>query len=261
MSATGDQQTVARTAVVTGASAGIGAATARALAAAGYRVVVGARRLERLEEIARPIGARVLPLDVSDPESVDAFATALFAGSVDTPRLELLVNNAGFALGLDRVEASRDADWEAVFQTNVLGTLRVTRALLPALRAGGGHLVNVGSIAGFETYPGGASYTASKHALRALTRTLRLELLGEPIRVTDIAPGMVETEFSRVRFQDDPARAESVYQGMQPLTAEDVAECIVWAASRPSHVNIDEIVVRPRDQATATQVHRRLIPG
>jgi len=241
-----------RTAVVTGASSGIGAASARALAGAGFRVYIGARRLDRLQEVAAPIGATALPLDVTDTASVDAFTARL------PTEIHLLVNNAGGAHGLDRIEAARDEDWQWMWETNVLGTLRVTRALLPALKASGdGHVINVGSIAGFETYAGGAGYTGAKHAVRALTRTLRLELLGEPVRVTEIAPGLAETEFSLVRFAGDGERAEAVYRGLQPLTAEDVADCIVWAATRPSHVNVDEIVVRPRDQATATQVHRR----
>jgi NADP-dependent 3-hydroxy acid dehydrogenase YdfG len=243
----------ARTAVITGASSGIGAATAHALAEAGFRVYLGARRQDRLREVAKPVGGTALPLDVMDLESIEAFAAQL------PSRVHLLVNNAGGALGVDRIETARDEDWQRMWETNVLGVLRVTRALLPALRASGdGHVVNVGSIAGFETYSGGAGYTGSKHALRALTRTLRLELLGEPIRVTEVAPGLVETEFSLVRFKGDAERAKSVYRGLDPLTPEDVADCIVWAATRPSHVNIDEIVVRPRDQATATQVHRRL---
>jgi NADP-dependent 3-hydroxy acid dehydrogenase YdfG len=241
-----------RIAVVTGASSGIGAATARALAGAGFRVYVGARRLDRLEEMAGPIGAMALPLDVTDPESISAFVSKL------PSQIHLLVNNAGGALGVDRIETARDEDWQRMWETNVLGVLRVTRALLPALRASGdGHVVNLGSIAGFETYVGGAGYTGSKHALRALTRTLRLELLGEPVRVTEVSPGLVETEFSLVRFAGDAERAKSVYRGLDPLTGEDIADCIVWAATRPSHVNIDEIVVRPRDQATATMVHRR----
>jgi NADP-dependent 3-hydroxy acid dehydrogenase YdfG len=244
-----------RQAVVTGASSGIGEATARALARAGYRVFVGARRLDRLESLAAEIGGVALPLDVTDPASVDAFAAAVLA---ETPVLHLLVNNAGGALGLDRIEESTDERWLTMFETNVLGTVRMTRALLPALvGSGDGHVVNLGSIAGFETYPGGAGYTAAKHAERALTRTLRLELLGRPVRVTDVAPGLVETEFSLVRFAGDAERAASVYRGMTPLTADDVADCVVWAVTRPSHVNIDEIVVRPRDQASATQVHRR----
>jgi NADP-dependent 3-hydroxy acid dehydrogenase YdfG len=245
-------QTPERTAVVTGASSGIGAATARALAQAGFRVYMGARRLDRLREVAGPIGATALPLDVTDLESIAAFAAQL------PSQVHLLVNNAGGALGVDRIETAHDEDWQRMWETNVLGVLRVTRALLPALRASGnGHIVNLGSIAGFETYGGGAGYTGSKHALRALTRTLRLELLGEPVRVTEVSPGLVETEFSLVRFAGDAERAKSVYRGLDPLTPEDVADCIVWAATRPSHVNIDEIVVRPRDQATATQVHRR----
>jgi NADP-dependent 3-hydroxy acid dehydrogenase YdfG len=237
-----------KTAVVTGASA----ATARALGRAGFELYLGARRLDRLREVAEPLGAHALELDVRDTGSVEAFAARLPAA------VRLLVNNAGGALGLDRVEAARDEDWTGMWETNVLGVMRVTRALLPALRASGdGHVINLGSTAGFETYPGGAGYTGSKHALRALTRTLRQELLGEPIRVTEVAPGMVETEFSLVRFAGDEERAKSVYRGLQPLTAEDIADCIAWVATRPSHVNIDEIVVRPRDQATSTMVHRR----
>jgi NADP-dependent 3-hydroxy acid dehydrogenase YdfG len=241
-----------KTAVVTGASSGIGAATARALAGAGFQVIIGARRLDRLREVAEPIGATALPLDVADEASVAAFAAGLPA------QIHLLVNNAGGAHGLDRIENAREDDWQWMWEVNVLGLMRVTRALLPALRASGdGHIVNLGSIAGFETYAGGAGYTGAKHAARAFTRTLRLELLGEPVRVTDIAPGLVETEFSLVRFAGDAGRAATVYRGMQPLTADDIADCIVWAVTRPSHVNVDEIVVRPRDQATATLVNRR----
>ena len=242
-------------AVVTGASSGIGEATAQALAGAGYQVWIGARRLDRLREIAEPLGATALPLDVTDAQSVAAFVQQL------PPVVHLLVNNAGGALGLDRIEDAGDDSWRTMWETNVLGTMRMTRALLPALReSGDGHIVNIGSIAAFETYNGGAGYTGAKHAERALTRTLRLELLGQPIRVTDVAPGLVETEFSLVRFAGDTQRAEAVYRGLQPLTAADVADCVVWAATRPSHVNIDEIVVRPRDQATATMVHRREEP-
>jgi len=240
-----------KTAVITGASAGFGAATARALAGAGFRLILGARRLDRLREVAEPLGATALPLDVTDPESVAAFAARV-------PEVHLLVNNAGGAHGVERVEDAVDEKWQVMWETNVMGVMRVTRSLLPALKASGdGHIVNVGSIAGFETYAGGAGYTASKHAVRALTRTLRLELLGEPVRVTEVSPGLAETEFSLVRFAGDAERAKSVYRGMTPLCAEDIADCILWAATRPSHVNVDEIVVRPRDQATATQVHRR----
>ncbi|MCP3961018.1 MAG: SDR family NAD(P)-dependent oxidoreductase [bacterium] len=245
-----------KVAVVTGGSSGIGAASVRRLAAEGYAVITGARRLERLRAVTEPVGAAAHVLDVTDPGSVAAFAAAVAERA--PAGLALLVNNAGGALGLDPVEKTRDEQWEWMFQANVLGTLRMTRALLPALIASGdGHIVNIGSIAGFETYPGGAGYTAAKHALRALTRTLRLELLGHPVRVTDVAPGLVETEFSAVRFDGDQERAEKVYEGMTPLTADDVADCVAWAATRPSHVNIDELVVRPRDQATATMVHRQ----
>ncbi len=243
-----------KTAVVTGASAGIGAATARALAEAGFHVILGARRQGRLEEVAAPLGDRatVVPLDVTAPESVAAFVARV------PERLHLLVNNAGGAHGLERIESAKEENWEWMWETNVMGTLRLTRSLLPALKASGdGHVINLGSIAGFETYVGGAGYTGVKHAVRAFTRTLRLELLGEPVRVTEIAPGLVETEFSLVRFAGDEERAKSVYRGLDPLTAEDIADCVVWAATRPSRVNIDEIVVRPRDQATATQVHRK----
>jgi len=238
-------------AVVTGASSGIGAETARALGDAGFEVMLGARRVERLERLAREIGgARFQALDVTDPASVDSFAQSV-------KRLDLLVNNAGGALGLDRVEAAQDDSWQTMWEVNFLGVVRMTRALLPRLRASGdGHIINVGSIAGFEQYPGGAGYTGAKHAARALTKTLRLELVGEPIRITEIAPGLVETEFSLVRFDQDTSKAAAVYDGMTPLTGRDVADCIVWAATRPTHVNIDEIVVRPRDQATATLVHR-----
>jgi NADP-dependent 3-hydroxy acid dehydrogenase YdfG len=246
-----------KVAVVTGASSGIGAASARALAAAGFHVVLGARRLERLLEIAREINAAgaaeavALTLDVSDAASVAEFASGV-------PRVHLLVNNAGGAQGLEPIAEARDDDWRTMWEVNVLGLMRVTRALLPALLASGdGHVVNLGSVAGFETYAGGAGYTSVKHAVRAISRTLRLELLGKPVRVTEIDPGMVETEFSRVRFRGDQEKASAVYRGMQPLTAEDVADCVVWAATRPSHVNVDEIVVRPRDQATAHHVHRR----
>lgn len=239
-----------RTAVVTGASSGIGAATARALAEAGFDVLLGARRSDRTAALAKELGGRSRPLDVTDPASVEAFTEGI-------DRIDLLVNNAGGALGVESVADADDDHWRTMWEVNVLGTVRLTRALLPALEADpGGHIVNVGSIAGFETYRGGAGYTAAKHGVRALTRTLRLELLGRPVRVTEICPGLVETEFSLVRFDGDGDRAAGVYAGMTPLEAADVADCIVWAATRPAHVNIDEIVVRPRDQATATEVHR-----
>ena len=237
-------------AVVTGASSGIGEATARRLAGEGFEVVLGARRIERLQEVARACGGRAFALDVTDQGSVDGFY-----GELD--RVDLLVNNAGLASGRENIEDWDEDRTRVMWETNVIGLLRMTRAAIGPLEASGnGHIVNVGSIAGFETYPGGAGYTASKHAVRAITRTLRLELLGKPIRVTEIAPGLVETEFSVVRFDGDAEQAKKVYSGLEPLTAEDIADCITWAATRPPHVNIDEIVVRPRAQATARDVHR-----
>ncbi len=240
-------------AVVTGASSGIGAATARLLAASGFAVVVGARRVERLQALAREIGGTAQRLDVADPASVRELAERV-------ADVQVLVNNAGGAIGLEAVEQARDEDWETMYASNVLGAMRMTRALLPKLeRSGHGHIVFVGSIAGFEVYPGGAGYTAAKHAARAVRQTLRLELLGRPLRVTEVAPGMVETEFSAVRFRGDLERAKKVYEGLQPLVADDIADCIAWAVTRPFHVNVDEIVVRPRAQAAAGQVVRRMV--
>lgn len=240
-----------RTAVVTGASSGIGAATVRALRLDGWDVLAGARREERLETLAAETGCRWKPLDVTDPSSIAAFLA-------DERNVGLLVNNAGGARRLDRIEdLDRDA-WRWMYETNVLGLAEMTRAALPALRASGDALiVNVGSIAGYEAYPGGAGYTAAKHAVRVITETLRLELLGEPIRISEIDPGAVVTEFSLVRFDGDETRAAKVYEGMTPLTAEDIAETIRWIASLPSHVNIDTLIVKPRDQARAGLVHRR----
>lgn len=240
-----------RTAVITGASSGIGAATARALAADGFELVLGARRLDRVEAVAAKLGGRALHLDVADDGSVREFAARV-------ERCDVLVNNAGGALGLAAVGEAEEAQWRQMFEANVLGTMRMTRELLPKLVASGdGHVVGVTSIAAFEAYRGGAGYTAAKHAQRSLLRVLRLELLGEPVRVTEVAPGMVDTEFSLVRFGGDEQAAARVYEGMTPLLAEDVAECIRWAVARPQHVNVDEIVLRPRDQASATEVHRR----
>lgn len=238
------------TAVVTGASSGIGAATARHLAEAGFDVVVGARRVDRLRSVADEVGARALPLDVADAGSVAAFCEAVGPCRV-------VVNNAGGAIGLDRIEDADEADWLAMYQTNVLGTLRVTRGLLPALReSGDGHVVTVGSIASWEPYVGGAGYNAAKFAVRAVTRALRLELLGEPVRVSEIDPGFVQTEFSDVRFRGDRERAAAVYEGMTPLTADDVAQCIGFVVTRPPHVNVDSMLVLARDQAGAAAVHR-----
>ncbi len=205
--------------------------------------------------VARELGGRGLSLDVRDLASIDAFTAAVAA---EYGEVEVLVNNAGLAAGLQPLAEGNDDDWVQMMETNVLGLLRVTRAMLPLLRrAPRAHIVNLGSVAGFEVYPGGVGYTASKHAVRAITKTLRLELMGEPIRVTEIEPGMVETEFSLVRFKGDRERASNVYQGMQPLTGADVADCIVWVVTRPPHVNVDEMVVRPIAQATVRDVARK----
>ncbi len=241
-------------AVVTGASSGIGAATVVALGRLGYRIVAGARRLERVRRVVGERGI-ALPLDVTKLDSIDAFI-----GETDKNfgRVDVLVNNAGLARGLTPTAEANDEDWIEMWEANVLGLMRMTRACLPLLRkARHGHIVNLGSIAGFETYKGGAGYTASKHAVRAISRTLRLELNGEPIRVTEIMPGMVETEFSIVRFHGDRKAAKQVYQGVKPLVAADIADCIVFAVTRPPHVDIDEIVVRPVAQATTWLVARK----
>ena len=241
-------------AVVTGASSGIGAATARALAQRGYHVVAGARRVDRVRRVVGESGVAIA-LDVTDRDSVDRFVAEI---DRRFRHIDVLVNNAGGALGLTPVADSLDDEWITMWKTNVLGLMYVTRACLPLLRkARHGHIVNLGSIAGFETYKGGAGYTAVKHAVRAISRTLRLELNGEPIRVTEVAPGLVETEFSVVRFRGDKQAAKNVYAGLKPLSAEDVADCIVFAVTRPPHVDIDEIVIRPVAQATSYQVARK----
>lgn len=245
-------QTSTRTAVVTGASSGIGAATARALAAQGFHVVCAARRTERIEELAAEIGGRAITCDVTDDASVAALAAQV-------PTCHVLVNNAGGAVGTDRVDEADLEGWRWMYDLNVLGLVRVTRALLPALRASGdATIVNVGSTAGRWAYEGGGGYTAAKHAVKVLSETLRLELNGEPIRVCEVAPGMVRTdEFALVRFGGDQERADAVYAGVdQPLVAEDVADAISWVATRPSHVDIDELVIKPRAQAAAHKVHR-----
>ncbi|TCK26945.1 SDR family NAD(P)-dependent oxidoreductase [Pseudonocardia endophytica] len=246
MTAGGDRPT----AVVTGASSGIGAATARALGAAGFHVVLGARRVERCEEIAEEIDGTALPLDVTDAESVRAFVDAV-------PSATTLVNNAGGAKGLEKVEEADEDNWRWMWETNVMGTLRLTKGFLPKLRdSGDGHVITVTSIAALEPYDNGAGYTGAKHAQAMLHRTLRGELLGQPIRVTEILPGMVETDFSRVRFDGDEERAAKVYQGITPLTADDVADVISFAATRPSHVNLDSIVLKPRAQASGSRAYR-----
>jgi len=236
-----------RVAVITGASAGIGEATARTLAAQGFHVVAVARRADRINALAAEIGGTAIVADATDGAAVDALAGRL-------SRVDVLVNNAGGAKGLEPVADADLEHWRWMWETNVLGTLRVTRALLPKLiDSGDGLIVTVTSVAAMEIYDGGAGYTSAKHAQGALHRTLRGELLGKPVRLTEIAPGAVETEFSLVRFGGDQQRADAVYAGMTPLVAADIAEVIGFVASRPSHVNIDQIVIRPRDQATATR--------
>ncbi|HEY3997086.1 MAG TPA: SDR family oxidoreductase [Mycobacterium sp.] len=240
-----------RVAVVTGASSGIGEATARILAAQGFHVVAVARRAERIKALADEIGGTSVVADVTDDTAV-----ANLAGKLS--RVDVLVNNAGGARGLASVADADLEHWRWMWETNVLGTLRVTRALLPKLiESGDGLIVTVTSVAALEVYDGGAGYTAAKHAQGALHRTLRGELLGKPVRLTEIAPGAVETEFSLVRFDGDNQRADSVYTGITPLVAADVAEVIGFVASRPSHVDLDLIVMKPRDQATTSRFNRQ----
>ncbi|MFF6984584.1 SDR family NAD(P)-dependent oxidoreductase [Streptomyces sp. NPDC008343] len=246
-----------RTAVITGASSGIGAATARRLAAAGYHVVLTARRADRIDRLAKEInqaGGNATPrrLDVTDRAAVDEFATAF-----DT--VGVLVNNAGGALGADPVATGDPSHWRSMYETNVIGTLHVTQALLPKLIAGGdGTVVVVSSTAGHATYEGGAGYAAAKHGAHVLTETLRLEIVGKPVRVIEVAPGMVKTdEFALTRFGGDEAKAAKVYEGVaEPLTADDVADAVAWTVARPRHVNIDLVVLRPRAQASNTKIHR-----
>lgn len=245
------------TAVVTGASSGIGAATARGLAEQGYTVVLVARRVDRIRALAEELveeghDARPYALDVTDRAAVDAFAESL-------PACDVLVNNAGGAIGVDTVATADPADWRAMYELNVIGVLNMTQALLPKLIAGGdGTVLIVSSTAGHVVYEGGGGYVAAKHGAHTLAATLRLELCGEPVRVVEIAPGMVKTEeFSLNRLHGDAEAAEAVYAGVpDPLSAEDVADTVVWAVTRPPHVNIDLMVVRPRAQAAQHKVHR-----
>lgn len=240
-----------RVAVITGASSGIGAATARNLAAQGFHVVAVARRADRIEALASEIGGTAIVADVTQDAAVETLASKL-------DHVDVLVNNAGGARGLAPVADADLEHWQWMWETNVLGTLRVTRALLPKLiDSGDGLIVTVTSVAALEVYDGGAGYTAAKHAQGALHRTLRGELLGKPVRLTEIAPGAVETEFSLVRFDGDQQRADAVYTGITPLVAEDVAEVIGFVASRPPHVDLDLIVMKPRDQATTSRFNRQ----
>ena len=253
--------------LITGASSGFGAAAARAFGVKGSRLLLGARRVERLEQVAaqaRKAGAaeaHVHVLDVSKTASVEAFV-AWATQKIRTPHsarrnLDVLINNAGGALGLDPVAEGKDEDWETMFQSNVLGILRMVRAALPLMIGQpGGTIINIGSYAGHAVYEGGAAYCAAKAGELQISRTLRLELSGTGLRVSSIDPGLAETEFSLVRFKGDAARAGKTYEGTQPLKAEDIAEILVWVASRPPHVNIDEMLIKPVDQAAMHKVHR-----
>jgi len=249
--------------LITGASSGFGAAAAKAFGAEGAKLLLGARRVERLEKIAaeaKKAGAGEVEfhfLDVARTASVEEFGSWA-REKMGGEELHVLVNNAGGAQGLDTVAEGRDADWEAMIQSNVLGVLRMTRALLPFMpQDAGATILNIGSVAGHAAYEGGAAYCAAKAGELQITRALRLELLGTGIRVGSLDPGLAETEFSLVRFKGDAAAAKKVYAGMSPLTAEDIAEIMVWVASRPPHVNIDELIVKPVDQAAIGKVFRR----
>lgn len=243
---------MSRHAVITGASAGIGAAIAQALDQQGYRLSLGARRHERLPEVVQ--AAFHHPLDVTDQASIEAFLTAATAahGPID-----VLVNNAGLARGVEKIADADGLAWREMIETNVLGLLEVTRRVLPQMVARKqGHIVVIGSVAGHKAYPGGGVYCASKRALQPICEAIRLETLGSGVRVTSVDPGLVETEFSIVRFKGDEERATKVYQDTRPLHASDVAECVTWALSRPAHVNIDNILVMPTDQAGPGAIHR-----
>jgi 3-hydroxy acid dehydrogenase / malonic semialdehyde reductase len=254
--------------LITGASSGFGAAAARAFGAEGARLLLGARRLDRLEKVASgslqagAADAHFHALDVSQTASVDAFVAwarqVIASGRRPHAHLDVLINNAGGAHGLEPVAQGKDEDWEAMMQSNVLGVLRMTRAALPLLMNNpGSSIINIGSVAGHVAYEGGAAYCAAKAGELQITRALRLELSGTGIRVCTVDPGLADTEFSLVRFKGDTTRARKVYEGIQPLMGEDVAEILVWVASRPPHVNIDELLVKCVDQAAIHKVHRR----
>ena len=249
--------------LITGASSGFGAAAARAFGAEGSKVILGARRVERLEKVAAEAlkagaaGAHVHKLDVSRTASVEEFVawTRQLLGSA---KLDVLINNAGGAQGLDAIAEGKDADWEEMLQSNVLGVVRMTRAALPLLLGNpGASLINIGSYAARVAYEGGGVYCAAKAGELMISRTLRLELNGTGIRVSSIDPGLARTEFADVRFKGDQARVERLYEGTQPLRGEDIADILVWVASRPAHVNIDEMLIKPVDQASMTKIHRR----
>jgi serine 3-dehydrogenase len=248
------------TVLITGASAGIGQACARAFAAVGARLVLTARRFERIERLATELReehgteCHLLELDVRDRESVFGVIGGLPS---EWAEIDVLVNNAGLGRGVDKLHAADPDGWDEMVDTNVKGLLYVSRAVTPGMvQRRRGHVINLGSVAGHEVYPGGAVYCATKHAVGAITKGMRMDLLGTGVRVSTVDPGMVETEFSVVRFGGDAERAANVYRGMTPLTPADIADTVVWVATRPPHVNIDEIIIKPTDQASATMVHR-----
>ena len=246
--------------LITGASSGIGAACAKAFAQAGAKLILAARRFDRLQQLAEELKqfdapTHLLQMDVCDRAQVE---TGLQSLPKEWASIEVLINNAGLSRGLDKLHEANLQDWEEMIDTNIKGLLYVTRLVVPDMVSWGrGHIINIGSIAGHQTYPGGAVYCATKAAVRSLTEGLKLDLLGTPVRVTAVDPGMVETEFSQVRFHGDRDRAGQVYRGMTPLSPNDVAEIVLFCATRPAHVNISDIIVLATDQASATLVHRR----
>jgi NADP-dependent 3-hydroxy acid dehydrogenase YdfG len=246
--------------LVTGASAGFGEATAHAFAREGCKLLLGARRVDRINRVAeecRKLGspsAQAHRLDVASTDSVEAFAAWV---RTLTGRVDVLINNAGGAQGLDTVANGKDEDWETMFQINVLGILRMTRAILPLMKDTEGTIINIGSVAGRVAYEGGSAYCGAKAAELQITRALRLELSGTGLRVSTVDPGLAETEFSLVRFKGDAEKAKKVYEGVEPLTADDIAETLVWVAGRPHHVCIDEMLIKCTDQAAVHKLHRR----
>jgi len=250
-----------QTVLITGASSGIGAACAKTFAQAGAKLVLAARRLDRLEQLAQALKqefntqTHLLQLDICDRSQTEHTLNSL---PEPWANIDILLNNAGLSRGLDKLHEGNIQDWEEMIDTNIKGLLYMTRWLVPGMvQRGRGHILNIGSIAGHQAYPGGAIYCATKAAVRMLSAGLKIDLLGTPIRVSEIDPGMVETEFSQVRFHGDQERAKKVYEGVTPLTPEDIADVAVFCATRPPHVNISEIVVLATDQSTATMVHRR----
>lgn len=240
-----------KTALITGATSGIGRATARELRCMGYQLILTGRRADRLEQLVAELGAKALCFDIRNSEQTESALSAL-------EHVDLLINNAGLAAGLEHIDEGDYRDWDAMIDTNIKGVLYATRAIAPKMIAsGGGHIINIGSIAGVQVYENGAAYCASKHALHALSQGMRIDFLKHNIRVSEIRPGMVETEFSQVRFHGDMTRAQSVYTGITPLSAEDIARTIAWVVQQPAHININDIEIMPTQQASAHYTFRR----